>query len=204
MAKTPKTPSDRLIDAMLACVGEQGWRGLSLDDVAARAKLSAAQTYAVCPVRAELLNMYARRVDLAAVADMGPAPEDPEARYDLLLDIMMQRFEALEPDRQAVKSIIEDAIREPETVLHLLPQSQRSFAFLAGAAGYTDRGPRGCLFAKALAGVWLATQRVWLRDESAGLAETMAALDKNLRRAFETFASLPGRPLGPQMATDAA
>lgn len=204
MAKTPKTHSDRLIDAMLACVGKQGWRGLSLDDVATRAKLSSGQTYAVCPVRAELLNMYARRIDLAAVADTGPAPEDPEARYDLLLDILMQRFEALEPDRQAVKTIIEDALREPETVLHLLPQSQRSFSFLAGAAGYPDRGPRGFLFAKALAGVWLATQRVWLRDESAGLAETMAALDKNLRRAIETFASLPGRPLDPQATRDAA
>lgn len=203
MAKKPKTPADRLIDAMMARVAEQGWRGLSLEDVAARAELSPEQTYAVCPVRAELLNLYARRIDLAAVAEMGDAPEEPEARYDRLLDIMMQRFEALDPDRLAVMAIVEDVMREPETALYLLPQSQRSFAFLAKAAGYPDHGPRGCLFAKALGGVWLATQRVWLRDESQDLAETMAALDKNLRRVVETFGSLPGRPLGPQLATDA-
>lgn len=204
MTEKQDNPADRLIDAMLACVSEQGWRGLSLDDVAARAELSPEQTYALCPVRAELLNMYARRIDLAAVADVGDAPEDPEARYDQLLDVMMQRFEALEADRPTVVKIVEDVMREPDTALYLLPQSQRSFAFLAGAAGYPDHGPRGCLFAKALSAVWLASQRVWMRDESPDLAETMAALDKKLRRAVETFGALPGRSPGAQIVSDAA
>lgn len=204
MTKNQDNPADLLVDAMLARVAESGWRGVTLAEIVERAGLSPSEGYAICPARAVLLNLYARRVDLAAVAGLDVVPDDPEAQYDQLLDIMMQRFEAIEPDRLAVMAIVEDVMREPDTLLCLLPQSQRSFSYLATAAGFPDRGPAGCLFAKALSGVWLVTQRVWMRDESADLAETMAALDKNLRRAVETFGSLPGRPLGERPVPDEA
>ena len=76
----------------------------------------------------------------------------------------------------------------------------RSFAYLARAAGYPADGLRGLIVAKALCAAWLATQRVWRRDESPDLAETMAALDRNLRRFVEPLDGLaspfPGRRAG--------
>ena len=51
------------------------------------------------------------------------------------------------------------------------------------AAGISASGPFGMLRAKGLLVVWLATARVWLKDESPDLGPTMAALDRNLRRA---------------------
>jgi ubiquinone biosynthesis protein COQ9 len=197
----------RLTDAMLAHVAEQDWHGLTLEDVAARAGLTSAQAYGVCPDRIQLLDLFARRMDLASVTgldtdtdtDTGPAPDDPEARYDQLLDILMMRFEALQPHRESVSKILRDAGREPATLIGVLPQSQRSFMFLAGKAGYPHDGLRGRLLAKALSAVWVLTQRVWLRDESEGLSETMHALDRNLRRALETLEPVLGpgyRPVG--------
>ena len=43
-------------------------------------------------------------------------------------------------------------------------------------------GLRGALRIKALGLVYLATLRVWLRDDSPDMAPTMAALDRHLRR----------------------
>ena len=191
MADNSFHPDNRLIDAMLSHVAEQGWRGLTVADVAARADIPVETAEALCPNRTDLLDMFACRVDATSIVDVGPVPDDPDARYDQLLDIMMQRFEVLEPDKVAVSRLTRDVACEPDTLLRILPQCRRSFAGLAAAAGYPGSGLGGLLFAKALALVWLATQRVWLQDTGADLGETMAALDRNLRRAMAGLAALP-------------
>jgi len=185
MSKEHIDASTRLVAAMLECAAEHGWRGITLDAVGVRAGLSGAETYALCADKAQLIDLFARWADAASLADAGEVPDDPGARYDALLDILMQRFEVLVPYKDAVAGILRDVAREPCTLGRILPQSQRSFMFLARAAGFPHEGLRGHMFATALSAVWLATQRVWLRDRTDDLSETMAALDRNLRRAVE-------------------
>jgi len=175
---------DRLIDAMLDMVATDGWSAVTRDAVAARAGLPASRAYAFCADRGQLLDAYARRVDVAACAD-AQAGSDPAARYDELLDILMRRFEIMQTHRDAVARLVHEVPGDPATLLRRVPQSQRSFAFLAAAAGYPGRGIPGALFAKALSAVWLATQRDWLRDDTPDLSVTMASLDRNLGRAIE-------------------
>jgi hypothetical protein len=56
-------------------------------------------------------------------------------------------------------------------------------AWTLEASGIATGGLRGVLRIKALAALYLATMRTWLADESADNAATMAALDRNLKRA---------------------
>ena len=175
---------DKLIDAMLDMVATDGWSVVTLDMIAAHAGVSALQAYALCADRGQLLDAYARRVDVAACAG-AEAGTDPAARYDELLDILMRRFETLQIHRDAVVRLVREVPGDPKTLLQRLPQSQRSFAFLAAAAGYPDKGLPGVLFAKALSAVWLATQRDWIRDDTPDLSATMASLDRNLGRAID-------------------
>lgn len=177
-------PIDRLIDAMLDMVAADGWSAVTLDAVAERAGLPAAAAYAECADPGQLLDAWARRVDVAACAHAEPGT-DAASRYDELLDILMRRFEILQTRRDAVVGLVRGVPRAPATLLQRLPQSQRTFAFLARAAGYPATGLGGAILAKALSAVWLATQRDWLRDETADLSVTMAALDRNLGRAID-------------------
>jgi hypothetical protein len=66
-----------------------------------------------------------------------------------------------------------------------------SMRWMLEAAGIEASGPNGRLTVKGLAAVWLATLRVWERDESEDMARTMASLDRNLRRAERLRALLP-------------
>ena len=182
-------PIDRLIDAMLDTVMTDGWSGVALDAVAAQAGMTTPDAYAVCADRGQLLDAYARRVDVMACADAQPG-SDLVARYDELLDILMRRFEALQIHRDAVLRLVREVPADPKTLLQRLPQSQRSFAFLAAAAGYPGTGIPGALVAKALSAVWLATQRDWLRDDTPDLSVTMASLDRNLGRAIDLIGPL--------------
>ena len=184
MANAPRENLDPLIDTMLDMVAAHGWPAVTLDAVAAQGGVSAADAYALCADRGQLLDAYARRVDVAACAD-AQAGADPAARYDALLDILMCRFETLQLHRAAVARLVREVPRDPKTLLQCLPQSQRTFAFLAKAAGYPGNGLPGVLVAKALSAVWLATQRDWLRDDTSDLSVTMASLDRNLGRAID-------------------
>lgn len=177
-------PIDRLIDAMLDRVVQDGWSAVTLDAIAARAGMTPPDAYALCADRGQLLDAYARRVDVMACRDAQPG-SDPAARYDELLDILMRRFEALQVHRDAVQRLVREVPADPKTLLRRLPQSQRSFAFLAAAAGYPGAGIPGALFAKMLSAVWLATQRDWLRDDTPDLSVTMASLDRHLGRAID-------------------
>jgi ubiquinone biosynthesis protein COQ9 len=178
------SPLDRLIGAMLDMVASDGWPAVTLDAVALRAGIAASAAYAFCTDRGQLLDAYARRVDVAACKE-AEAGSDPAAQYDELLDILMRRFEILQVHRSAVVRLVREVPGDPKTLLQRLPQSQRSFAFLAAAAGYPAKGISGLLFAKALSAVWLATQRDWLRDDTSDLSVTMASLDRNLGRAID-------------------
>ena len=71
-------------------------------------------------------------------------------------------------------------------------------ALMLEAAGLAAGGARGVLRIKGLALVYLASLRVWLKDESADKARTMAALDKQLRRAESLMQRLPAGLAGRQ------
>ena len=184
MTKDASENLDKLIDAMLDMVARDGWSAVTLDAVALRAGVALSEVRALCADRGELLDAYARRVDVAACAD-AQAGADPAARYDELLDILMRRFETLQRHRASVLRLVRELPADPITLLRRLPQSQRSFASLAAAAGYPDKFLSGVVFAKTLSAVWLATQRDWMRDDTPDLSVTMASLDRNLGRALD-------------------
>jgi hypothetical protein len=57
----------------------------------------------------------------------------------------------------------------------------RSIGWMLEAAGISTQGLGGAIAVKLTAAAYLATARVWLRDDTPDLAPTMAALDRRLR-----------------------
>lgn len=176
----------RIVDAALAIITEQGWRALTLDAVAARCGLERDEVYRLAPSPVAMLDLFARRIDLAVVAAAAPPPGDlVETPRDRLFDVLMRRFEALAPHRQALTVLARDLPRDPGAVAASLPQAHRSFALMLREADIDASGLPGALRVAKLLGLWLIVQRVWLDDESDDLAATMAALDRHLVRLFE-------------------
>ena len=197
------------VDALLDLVVETGWRALDLPAIAARTGIDEAELYRLYAGKAGIVNAYTRAIDLAACSGYEVPPVPGEDRYDRLLDILMQRFEAMTPRRAAVRTLADSLPRDPGAMAVVLPQMLRSMTRMAEAAGLPVRGLRGAGVVKILAGVWLATQRTWLADESPDLTRTMAALDRNLRRAWPFLSGHPGaflprRRRGPPRGADEA
>ena len=186
MAAARRDRSARIVDAALAIIVEDGWPAVSLDAVAVRSGIARDEVYRLTPSPASMLDLFARRLDLAVAesASLEPEGDDEATVRDRLFDVLMRRFDALAPYRGAIGVLARSLPRDPATVAATLPQAHRSFALMLREAGIEVSGLRGRLRVAALLGLWLAVQRVWLHDDGADNAATMAALDRHLERLF--------------------
>lgn len=103
-----------------------------------------------------------------------------DSARDRLFDVLMTRFDQLQAHRSAVQSIAKSAPSDPKmlrTLVCALPNSMRVMLRLARMSA---DGLEGRLKAQVLSLVWLRVARHWMRDGSEDMAETMAALDKEL------------------------
>jgi AcrR family transcriptional regulator len=188
--------ADRLINAALLLTAQHGWRGLSMAAIAAEAGLPILTLYRVFPSKPTLLCAFSRRIDetvLAAPLDLDPAGADPDERpRDRVFDLLMRRFDALRPHRDAIEVLGRELPGDPVSALALGAALLRSMAWMLEAAGIATGGLRGAIAIKLTAGAYAATLRIWLRDDTPDLAPTMAALDRRLR-GIERWLGTPGR-----------
>lgn len=182
-AKAKQAPlKERAVAAALDLASRMGWEMITLTDIADKAHASLAELSEVFDDKTDILVAYGRRVDKKVLESVGDAdPATPER--DRLFDILMERFDVLNEDREAVLSILKSFTADPKQAVISLPHLGRSMAWMLEAAGIDTSGVKGAVRVAGLTLVYLNAVRHWAKDDSADLAKTMAALDKSLNRA---------------------
>ena len=169
----------RAIAAALELAEERDWRRVSLHDIAERAGVTLADLHGQFSSRDAILSAFVRGIDAQVLksVDAEDAAESPRNR---LFAVIMNRFDALAPHKPAIAAIMRDCGGDMLTVASSLCRLISSMAWMLEGAGISSAGLRGALRAKGLAVIYCATIRVWLSDDSADMAKTMAALDRHL------------------------
>ena len=173
--------ADRIIDAALALVATEGWRQVSLAAIAAAAGLPILQVYRIFRSKQAILAALYRQVDAIVLAEP-PAAEADERPRDRLFDLLMRRFDALQPYKPALDVLRRELPRDPPTALCAGVSLLRSMRWMLEAADIPTSGMRGAVAVKLATAAYLSAMRVWQRDDSPDLARTMASLDARLRR----------------------
>lgn len=181
---------DRILDAALHVAARDGWRAAALARIATEAAVGLPALYALFPSKPALLAGLLRRVDRAVLAGAETPPSDGSSR-DRLFDVVMRRFDALQPWRAGFAAIVAAGV-DPAGGLALIGPFRRSMAWMLEAAGIGSDGLAGRLRITGLAVVYARAFRVWLDDDSADLGKTMAALDRGLAQAERWASALPG------------
>jgi AcrR family transcriptional regulator len=179
--KAATDPRTRIVDAALELVPVHGWRGLTLARVARATGLSLAELHDLFPSKAALLGAFLDRIDRAMVA--GVDADEDESPRDRLFAVMMARFDALKPHKEAVRRIAQDLARDPLGAAGFACRLRRSLALMLEAVAIPSGGLAGTVRIKGLGLIHLSVVRVWLGDDSDDAAKTMAALDRALGRA---------------------
>ena len=179
----------RIVDAALDLAARRGWRRTSLADIADATDIDLVTLYGLVPSKSAILAAFATRIDEAMLADSDPELADEPVR-DRLFAVLMRRFDALQPYREAVRALAGRGAVDPVEwgcgALHLA----RSMGWALEAAGVGPRGPLGCLLVKGLTAIYLLSLRAWLDDDSDDMGKTMASLDHHLGRADAVMATL--------------
>jgi AcrR family transcriptional regulator len=171
--------------------GEKPWRQVSMGDIAGAAGVKLSDVYASYPSRFAFWHALVRRTDLAVLSGLDPEEAAGAETIERLHDVLMRRFDALAPDKDALRSMLRGLPADPVLVLCAGPQLMRSMAWSLEAAGVSAGGLDGRVKAKALALIYLDALRVWLADDSPDSARTMARLDRTLHAAQTCLRRLP-------------
>jgi len=180
MAKKSHPAPLAAADALLELSAEKGWNDVSLADVAFRAGVSLAELYEQFGSKFGIFGAYLRHLD-ESLLNEPPSAED--SLKDRLFDVMMRRFESMQPQKPAFRAILQGAKGDPLAWLWGALRVVRTASLILESVGVNSSGPMGRLKAKALAALYLKSWRTWLEDDTADMAKTMADLDKTLRRA---------------------
>jgi AcrR family transcriptional regulator len=181
MVKKADVPKVALATA-LDLAAQRGWRDLTMDDIAAEGGLTLVQLHDAYGSKGAILDAFADQTDAAVLAG-DSADMAGDAERDRVFDVVMRRFDALGPHKDAVRAIMRDTASDPCAMLGGACRLQRSMRWMLEAARVDTSGLAGRLRVKGLMAIYADVMRVWLRDDSEDLAKTMAALDKRLRQA---------------------
>ncbi len=181
----PRGTSDRdkAKDALVALLMQHPFEEIGLAEIAGRAglRLTAlrAEFGSVLAIWAAHIKDIDNKVLSADTADMADEP-----LRERLFDVEMRRIEAMTPYREATRSMMHAARRNPPLALALNARAVRSQVWMLEAAGIAASGPRGLLRAQGAAIMFASTVKAWLEaDDEEANDKAMAELDKGLAKA---------------------
>ncbi len=183
-AAPPRGTSDRdkAIDALMALLAEHTLEQIGLAEVAGRAGIKLSQLRAEFGSTLAILAAHIKDIDHIVLGG-GDTDMAEEPVRERLFDVLMRRLEALASYKEAVRSVMRSARRNPGLALALNVMAVRSQKWMLEAAGIGASGPRGALRAQGAALMFACVLSVWIDDDEEGLDRTMAALDRGLASA---------------------
>jgi AcrR family transcriptional regulator len=183
-APSPRGTSDRAkaTDALMELLAEHSFEDIGLAEVAGRAGIKLSALRAEFGSTMAIYGAHIKDID-NIVLDGGDADMVEESPRERLFDVEMRRLEALAPYKEAVRSIMRSARRNPGLALALNVLAVRSQGWMLEAAGIGASGPRGALRAQGAALMFGRVVNVWLDDDEDGVDAAMAALDRGLSSA---------------------
>ena len=181
-----------LFAALWSALDQHPFSTLSLDRLAADAGLDRDAVYIRYADPASVLLAALRGLDEAALAgvatDFADAPE--ASVQEKLLEGLISRFELYAPYRPQMAAVHDAARRDPLLAACLLASLSDMIDRLLRLCGDHVTGWRRRARIKGVVAVLLRVRSVWQKDDTADLALTLSALDKELTRAAEWAVSL--------------
>jgi len=182
MAKQAETVIRKGLEAALALAAEMPWAELTLAAIADKAGLDLSEFHGVTD-KAGLADAAAPYFDKAMFSEAADMDDAPRER---LFDVLMLRYEAMEPHRVALLSLHEWRMQNPATLAKLPAARMKTAKWALTCAGLDGKGTLPMSLRKAgIAWAIGQTDRAWRKETSEDFTRTMAELDKQLRSADE-------------------
>lgn len=181
MAAEASSKRKAIVEALMDLASRRAWSEIEIKDVAEAANVTLAEFREYFPSKGAVLGALSRQIDRQVLEGTTDDLAHEPAR-ERIFDVMMRRFDALAPYKEALRRITQDLRYDPLSLTALNQVALNSQRFMLAAAGIPTEGPLGGLKLQGAVLVYANTMRTWLEDDDPALARTMARLDRELRR----------------------
>ena len=181
------TPRERIIEGFMNLLAEQPIERIGLAEIAERAGVSLADLRGEFSTPLAILAAHVKELDRKVLTEVDPDMEEESPR-ERLFDVLMRRIELLGAHKEAVRSLLRSARRDPSLALALNAMAMHSQQWMLTAAGIGASGLKGMVRSQGLALLFANVLRTWVDDENDN-TRTLAALDRELARG-QRFAGL--------------
>ncbi len=178
-----------LARAALNVAAASSWRALTISDLARAAGRPVSDLYGAS--LSEAVDCVEEAFD-RAISDNLEALDASQTVRDRLFDLIMKRFEAMEPHRSAVLAMEAGVDRDPILLGAQHQRHVRCARWVLALAGLEADGMTGNARAQGLGVIIGQARAAWRADDAGDFTKTMASLDKNLRRAEDMFGRWAG------------
>lgn len=173
---------ERGLVAALELAEDTSWSGLTLSQIATKADLTLGDFHGVAS-KDDLADAAESYFDKAMSSEGVPSDAVPRER---LFDVIMLRFEAMEPYRAGLLSLMKFRETSPSRLAHLVGARRQSAEWALVSAGLDDETTAAKTLKILAVGYVIAmTERAWRKEDSTDFARTMSALDRELRQTEE-------------------
>ena len=198
------SPRERIIEAFMALLAEQPIERIGLAEIAERAGVTLADLRGEFGSPLAILAAHVKELDRKVLAEIDP-DMDEESPRERLFDVLMRRLELLSPHKEAVRSLLRSARRDPPLALALNAMAVRSQQWMLTAAGIGASGPKGMVRAQGLALLFANVLRTWVDDDDDGHAHARRARPRaRARPALRRPARRPVPDSGSRLQSAAA
>ena len=189
------SPLERIRASPALAVGENavfdGWTVKAVDTAAAQLAIDPAQARLAFPkAKIDMIDAYIAAVDAAMLAEYPPEKIAAMKIRDRIRAQLWFRLETMAPAREALRSALA-ILAMPQNAPRALKIGWRTADIIWRNAGDTATDYNHYTKRLTLSAVYASTLLTWLDDDSDGLADTAAFLDRRLANVmqFEKFKS---------------
>lgn len=168
-----------VVKAFMELLSGHDWEAVTLAKIADASGIGLSQLREVFDGKVAIVEAFGREID-AKVLDRLDEDMAEELPRERLMDVLLSRFDALQPYKPAVRAIARAARADLSLAAQLNRAALVSMTWMLNAANVDTSGIGGAVRVQGAALVFAKVMRVWLNDDES-MARTMAALDRELR-----------------------
>lgn len=187
------TPLEQIRARLALAVGENavfdGWTVQAVDTAAAQLKIDPAQARLAFPkAKVDMIDAYVEAVDAAMLEEFPPETIAAMKVRDRIRAQLWYRLQLMAPAREALRSALA-ILAMPQNAPRALRIGWRTADIIWRNAGDTASDYNHYTKRLTLSAVYGSTLIAWLDDDSEGLTDTAAFLDRRLANvmSFEKF-----------------
>lgn len=170
----------KLINKGFALIKEIGWNNFDIKTLSKKEKISEEEINFFFSCKYSLIERFTKMIDSEVESNLSFDEMKESSVKDNLFEVIMLRFDVMEPYKIALSKLIKSATKNPALFSVISKNVINSMDFYLEISN-SYKGLTIDLFKKNfLFIIYSYTFKIWLEDNSDDLSKTMAALDKSL------------------------